>query len=69
MVWLMRKMLMEIKLCIVKMTMALFFGSDKDEKRDEGKRQTEECLTQHGSKKAKKPEFVAKCSGSEILGW
>lgn len=49
--------------------MALFFGSDEDEKHDEGKRQTEECLTQHRSKKTKKPGLVAMHSGCEILGW
>lgn len=50
------------------MTMVLFFGSDKDEKCDEGKRQTGECLIQHGSKKARKYGFVAKCFGSALLG-
>lgn len=67
-VWLIRKMPVEIKLCIVKMPTVLFFGSDKDEKCGAGKRQTEECLIQHGSKKATKSGCVAKCFGSALLG-
>ena len=38
----------EIKLHAVKMTMTFYVRANGDEKRNERKRQTEECLKPHG---------------------
>lgn len=56
MVWLMWKVPVEIKLQIVKMTMAFCFGSNEDEKRNEGKRQ-KNALHDMGQRRPRNPDL------------